>query len=107
MKKSDIQIGGQYVAKVSGKLTTVKILNESPYGGWDGRNTVTGREVRIRSAAKLRRGTGETTFEVHCAECGAVYQSHYPQSEHDSGKVSHRKELCKVQARTTIGGEVV
>jgi len=54
MKKSDIQIGACYVAKVSGSLTVVKIRAESPYGGWDGRNLETGRDVRIRSAARLR-----------------------------------------------------
>ena len=46
MKKTDIKIGGQYIAKVSGKLVPVQILRESVYGGWDGKNTVTGREVR-------------------------------------------------------------
>ena len=55
MKKSDIEQGGLYVVKVSGKLATVKILGPSPYGGWIGRNTETGRDVRIRTAARLRR----------------------------------------------------
>lgn len=30
MKKSEIEIGATYVAKVSGRLTTVRIVNESP-----------------------------------------------------------------------------
>ncbi|MCW5982704.1 MAG: hypothetical protein KIT09_31740 [Bryobacteraceae bacterium] len=52
-----------YVVKVSGRLAPVKILRESPYGGWVGRNERTGREVRIRSAAKLRQPyrTGNAT----------------------------------------------
>jgi hypothetical protein len=32
----------------------VQVIAESPYGGWVGRNEQTGREIRIRSAAKLR-----------------------------------------------------
>lgn len=55
MKKSQIRLGGIYVAKVSGKLTTVRLDSESRYGGWSATNTVSGREVRIKSAAKLRR----------------------------------------------------
>ena len=46
---------GRYVAKVSGSLVAVRIDRESPYGGWDATNLATGRAVRIRSAARLRR----------------------------------------------------
>jgi hypothetical protein len=55
MKKVEISIGGLYVAKISERLVIVKIKDESSYGGWDAVNTATGRVVRIRSAAKLRR----------------------------------------------------
>ena len=55
MKKSEIEIGGTYVAKVSGRLTTVRIVNESQHGGWNAINTATKHAVRIRSAARLRR----------------------------------------------------
>jgi len=55
MKKSEVEIGGYYVVKVSGKLTRVKILRESPYEGWEGVNAETGRAVRVKTAARLRR----------------------------------------------------
>ncbi len=55
MKKADVSIGSTYIVKVSGRLAPVTILRESRYGGWIGRNQLTGREVRIRSAARLRR----------------------------------------------------
>jgi hypothetical protein len=55
MKKRDITIGETYLAKVSGKLVPVRITSESPHGGWNAVNTTTGREVRIGSAARLRR----------------------------------------------------
>lgn len=58
MKKQDVQIGKQYVAKISGKLTTIRLTNVSPYGGWDAVNIATGRVVRIRTAAKLRKPAG-------------------------------------------------
>src|SRR5208337_1429385 len=41
VKKSDVKVGGEYVAKVSDKLTTVKITGESRHGGWDAKNVKT------------------------------------------------------------------
>jgi hypothetical protein len=61
MKKRDITIGETYLAKVSGKLVPVRITSESPHGGWNAVNTTTGREVRIRSAARLRRPLNTST----------------------------------------------
>jgi hypothetical protein len=43
-----------YAGKVSGRVQPLRLTAESPYGGWVGRNEHTGREIRIRSAAKLR-----------------------------------------------------
>ena len=54
MKKREVEIGGVYVAKVSGRLVTVRIDGESPYGGSDATSLATRRSVRIRSAARLR-----------------------------------------------------
>ena len=59
MKKQDVQIGSTYIVKVSGVLTRVRITAESPHGGWRGTNLATGREVRLRSAARLRRPANE------------------------------------------------
>ncbi len=54
MKKADVKIGGDYIAKVSGKRTVVRIERTSPFGGWDAVNKVTGRTVRIKTAGRLR-----------------------------------------------------
>jgi hypothetical protein len=62
VKKSDVKVGGEYVAKVSDKLTTVKITGESRHGGWDAKNVKTGKEVRIKSAQRLR-GSAATPKE--------------------------------------------
>lgn len=53
MKKADVKIGSVYAVKVSGWLAPVRITAESPYGGWNGINQTTGREIRIRTAAKI------------------------------------------------------
>lgn len=55
MKKSEVEVGKTYVMKVSGRLVPVRITNSCQFGGWYGLNTVTLREVRIRTAGKLRR----------------------------------------------------
>lgn len=65
MKKNGVKVGETYTARVSGKIVPVTILRErgSSYDhrtnrdrhlGWDARNDVTGREVHIRSAQRLR-----------------------------------------------------
>lgn len=54
MKKKDIEIGAFYACKVSGSIVPVRITSESPHGGWLAVSEKTGREIRIRSAAKLR-----------------------------------------------------
>ncbi len=63
MKIADVQVGGRYVAKVSGVLTTVRVLTvretATPLGATrsviDVVNERTGRRTTFRSAARLRR----------------------------------------------------
>ena len=55
MKKEDAVLGQVYAVKVSGRIAPVRLVAVSPYGGWVGRNITTGRDIRIRSAQKLRR----------------------------------------------------
>jgi hypothetical protein len=62
MKKDEIEVGQAYTAKVSGNLTTVVIEVVSPHGGWDAINTRTGKQVRIKSAQRLRRKTTQPRF---------------------------------------------
>jgi hypothetical protein len=67
MKKNEVKVGGRYVAKVSDKLTLVRIDRENPHGGWDAVNEKTGKPVRIKSAQRLRsavRDHAKETAEV-------------------------------------------
>lgn len=54
MKKKDVKIGGKYAVKVSGQIVPVIIVWKSRFGGWVGVNTRTGREVKIKTAQRLR-----------------------------------------------------
>lgn len=61
MRANQIRIGGIYRAKVSNKLVDVRIKSEHPVKGWLGENLSTGREVWIRTAARLRHSSSEAT----------------------------------------------
>lgn len=54
IRKKDVEIGAHYMAKISGNVVRVQITDVSHLGGWNARNTLTGRDVRIKSAQKLR-----------------------------------------------------
>ena len=69
MKAKDIVVGGKYVAKVSGKLVTVRVdairTRQSGFGQrpatdvYDVTNLTTGRKTTFRSAAKFRHVAGD------------------------------------------------
>jgi len=63
MKKKNVVIGSVYAVKVSGNVVPVRVVRESPYGGWEGLNLKTRRSVRIRTAARLRH-PWQTRHEV-------------------------------------------
>ncbi len=54
MKKDQVKVGAVYAAKVSDKVVPVRIDREHASGGWVGTNQNTGKEVRIKSAQRLR-----------------------------------------------------
>jgi hypothetical protein len=54
MQKHNVKIGTTYIVKVSGTLAKVRLTREHERGGWYGINLATGREIRIRTAARLR-----------------------------------------------------
>ena len=64
MKKHEVKVGGRYVAKVSDKLTLVRIDRENPHGGWDATNEKTGKPVRIKSAQRLRSAVRDHAKET-------------------------------------------
>ena len=54
MKKNEVSVGKTYWANVAGDRVPVRIESENPHGGWIGRSIKTGREVRIKTAARLK-----------------------------------------------------
>jgi len=54
MKAINVHVGETYEVRVSGNLARVRIVSTHPSGGWNGVNEATGREIRLRSARRLR-----------------------------------------------------
>lgn len=94
MKKSEVEIGATYIVKVSGKLTRVRITRESLYGGWDGTNIATRREVHIRGAQKLRRRVGATEQFFRDAFRAAYEQAGEPNGCYHCGSGQHKTSDC-------------
>ena len=94
MKKRDVVLGQVYAVKVSGCLQPVRVIAEGPHGGWVGRNENTGREIRIRSAAKLRarleKTDGKWRLATKTKPCPAVPQAEqqFQQGLTDQGALS-------------------
>jgi hypothetical protein len=68
MKKNEVKVGNDYLAKVSDKVVVVHIDGENPHGGWDATNVQTKKKVRIKSAQRLRGPANLTKREVTAAQ---------------------------------------
>jgi hypothetical protein len=68
MKKHEVKVGGDYLAKVSDKVVVVHIDGENPHGGWDATNVQTKKKVRVKSAQRLRGPANLTKREVAAAQ---------------------------------------
>lgn len=61
MRREQVKIDGLYLAKVSNKMTVVRILNARLIGkGWTAKNQRTGRNIFILSARRLRQEIAES-----------------------------------------------
>jgi len=67
MKKKDVEINELYLAVVSGKKVPVKLISSSPYDGWIGRNMLTGKKVRIKTADRLQFKMTEASSSMRIA----------------------------------------
>ena len=95
MKKKEVEIGKVYVAKISGKLSPVKLLQDSRYGGWDAKNLRTGHVIRIKSAQKLRR---ELTQEEY-KKCRNKYLSETSPEPLTEGAKTRRREILQARIK--------
>jgi hypothetical protein len=104
VKKADVSVGSTYLVKVSGRIVPVRLDSESSYGGWNGTNTITGRGVRIKTAAKLRKQVVSRSLESREGErkannaiggcCQAVREKTYPCCDNPDCSMCHGSGLA-------------
>lgn len=69
MKKEDVKVGGEYLAKVTNKVVRIRIVSEHASGGWTAINPATNKTIRVKSAQRLRGpatdpGDSDTSAEL-------------------------------------------
>jgi hypothetical protein len=72
MQKHHVKVGATYLVRVSGTLTKVRLTREHDRGGWYGVNLATGREIRIRTAARLRGELPAAAAEISPEEARRI-----------------------------------
>jgi len=72
MQNHQVTIGGIYEVKVSGRVSRVQIRSRAVGGGWWGVNLRTRRDIRIKTAARLREPVSEVA--VRHAEANPAKQ---------------------------------
>lgn len=97
MRAKDIQIGGRYIAKVSGREVVVRVLAESSFGGWTCVNTDTGRQIRVKSAQRFRRPATAEVLTQRTQAVDVLVRRGDPTQEAPSRRVSvtHRYRATK------------
>ena len=97
MQKSEVKIGGTYVAKVTNKIVHVRIDAVSRYGGWDATNLETHKKVRIKSAQRLRGDVGAKSAKVgKSAKAKAEKAKGAPKTEKKPKRTSSLDAAAKV-----------
>ncbi len=96
MKKDDVMLGGEYAVKVSDNVVPVVITDEHPAGGWVGTNQKTGKQVRIKSAQRLRGWWDDYLKgghdEAHTAPQGAKKPAGEPEAKEPKKRAPRAKE---------------
>lgn len=79
MKKAEVSVGKCYMMLVSGSLQTVELTRANPHGGYDGVNLATRRDIRIKSAAKLRWEVkpGRFTSRADAVRVATAFTAHH------------------------------
>ncbi len=61
--KKDVKVGACYTARVGTNWNAVIRIDRACERGWDATNLITGRTIRIKSAAKLKKELTPTEVE--------------------------------------------
>ena len=89
MQKKDVKINGVYTVKVGRNRTHVRITQTNSHGGWDAINTITGKNVRIKSPQRLLAAVDSTpepseNDSTQAKPCPAMFQPSWPDADKTS-----------------------
>ena len=114
MKKAEIKVGGMYLAKVSGMVTTVRVdkIRQSPNGRtgefareitvYDVTNVKTGRSTTFRSAAKFRIAVTKEQAEERMKLDKEVHIGYWVKQEEERKDKAHTEFDATVQERIEL-----
>jgi hypothetical protein len=101
MKKNEVSVGEVYIAKVSGKLHRVKLVDEAKRTNgqtyWHAVNVDTGRAVTIRSAQRLRKPAMVVVFHKK------VLTQHGVFLKDESGSIDRPSVIVLVHKHLGVG----
>jgi hypothetical protein len=105
MKKTEVQIGAQYWANVSGKRCEVRIDGERPRGGWDATNLATGKRIVIKSARRLQNepGTGGRQVSVTTGDNTTIFENEPATVEIPGGTTTGMEGVLKKPLKKKTG----
>jgi hypothetical protein len=99
MKKDQVKLGGEYLAKVSGKVVPVRIDKENPHGGWDATSAASGKSVRIKSAQRLRGAVKGEKATAKNADPDLVPLTTIDKEKRDEKKTKGKAKASAVAAK--------
>lgn len=94
MTAKDVSVGLTYLVKVSDEVVPVTLTRECNFGGWYGKNNVTGHSVRIKTAQRLR---------AQCKTDGTLIHTDTNQSEEDTNMATNRHSVSAADRRARRG----
>ena len=106
MKKSEVQLGATYLARISNRLVGVKVDSTSKHGGWDGTNLFTGKKVRIKSPAKLREAVGGDTVNPKATKEKTTHEANVEEPTNTAQTVAAEGATAAIVCPNCGGTEV-
>jgi hypothetical protein len=112
MQQDQVQIGKTYAAKVTDKIAPVRIDSENENGGWNATNLRTNKQIRIKSAQRLRNeitvpddepAKAEEALKAAAAVSGSQQRKRakkkLSQKERDQLRAQHKADQANAEKR--------
>lgn len=99
MKKNEVKVGNTYMAKVSDKVVPVRIDAEHPSGGWRATNMTTEKQVRVKSAQRLRGPAPRTNAAANAKPVPKAEEKREPKTDTPTTKPFTKPAMANITIR--------